>query len=276
MSKYAKHFTGVRARKSYDPETSLSLAVACHLAYEKSKSIVKETAVKWGFPEVDFVRVNKGRDIDTQCFVMANEKDIIVVFRGSDSINDWFANFQAVYDPGPMKKTKAHEGFQDALFPAVIGLTNLIDQFQDNGQRVWFTGHSLGGAQCSLYAGMLVENNYPVYGIYTFASPRPGNVDFANALDKAIPGPHHRVVNEKDIVPHVPPEPFYSHAGKRMILKKNKQETSKSAWKKVRQAIFNTLMKMSGEPWLIKDRHVLDDKQDGYIVRLIAQVERAS
>ena len=273
MNDYAKYFTRIRARKSYDPETALSLAVACHLAY-KTKATVKENVIKWGFPKVAFVNVKKGRDIDTQCFVMANDKDVVVVFRGSDSVNDWFANFQAVREPGPLTKTLAHEGFQDALFPAVIALTNAIDNFRTSKQRVWFTGHSLGGALCSLYAGMLVENSYPVYGIYTFASPRPGDDDFATALTKAIPGPHHRVVNEGDIVPHVPPEPFFSHPGKRMILKKRSQETSKSAWKKLRQKIFSKLMNMTGRPWEIKDNHVLDDKESGYIVRLIDQVAR--
>jgi len=276
MSEYAKYFTQIRARKSYDPETALSLAVACHLVYDKSKTNVKEAAIKWGFPDIAFVNVKKKPDIDTQCFVMANDKDVVVVFRGSDKINDWFANFQAVYDPGPLTKTKAHEGFQDALFPAVIGLTNAIDKFRTNEQRVWFTGHSLGGALCSLYAGMMAENHYPVYGIYTFASPRPGDNEFATALTEVIPGPHHRVVNEGDIVPHLPPEPFYSHPGKRMILKKRGHKTSKSAWTKLRKKIFSTLMDLTGRPWDIVENHVLDDKDSGYIVRLRNQVARSN
>ena len=51
-------------------------------------------------------------------------------FAAPNKINDWFANFQAVRDPGPLVKTKAHEGFQDALFPAVVGLTHAIDRFR--------------------------------------------------------------------------------------------------------------------------------------------------
>ena len=51
---------------------------------------------------------------------MAADNDVVVVFRGSDSKEDWFANFQASQDPGPLGGTRAHEGFQDALFPAVI------------------------------------------------------------------------------------------------------------------------------------------------------------
>jgi triacylglycerol lipase len=117
-------FIGVKVRKSYDPATSYSLALACKLAYEKKKSVINRIAEEWGFPNVSHVSVKKGKDIDTQCFVMSSDKHIIVVFRGSESLNDWFANFQTVYDPGPLKNTRVHEGFQDALFPAVISITN--------------------------------------------------------------------------------------------------------------------------------------------------------
>jgi triacylglycerol lipase len=37
-------------------------------------------------------------------------------------------------------------------------------------------------------------------------------------IDKVI-GPHFRVVNFGDVVPHMLPEPFYSHCGVRGILK---------------------------------------------------------
>ena len=269
-------FKGIAAKKPYDPQTSLSLAVACHLAYEKKDALIKKTVKGWGFPQIELVSVSKGKDIDTQCFVMADDKNIIVVFRGSDSLEDWFANFQAVREPGPLKGTLAHEGFQDALYPAVISLTNLIDKFQTSEtKKIWFTGHSLGGAQCSLYAAMLKENGYPVYGIYTFGSPRPGNDEFAKELDASVAGPHYRVVNDGDIVPHVPPEPFFSHTGKRVILGKSKRVTSKSAWKKLRQKIFNKLMDMTGRPWEIKDNHVLDDPESGYIVRLKKDLDRS-
>ena len=61
---------------------------------------------------------------------------------------------------------------------------------------------------------MLIENDYAVYGVYTFAAPRAGDGHFAEQLDANVQGPHYRVVNKGDIVPHVPPEPFFSHAGK--------------------------------------------------------------
>jgi|TARA_B110000438_G_C15819586_1_gene653715 triacylglycerol lipase len=209
MSEYLEHYTGLRRTKRYDAKTALSMAVLCDLAY-RNGSAIKAGAKQLGFDSCDFINVRKAKDIDTQCFIAGNEQDIVVVFRGSDDVNDWFANFQAVHDPGPL--TKTHEGFQDALFPSVIQVTNSIDHMNDNEQRIWVTGHSLGGALCSLYAAMMFEAGYTVYGIYTFASPRPGDDALATALDHEMmtqgKGPHHRVMNEKDVVPHLPPEPF--------------------------------------------------------------------
>lgn len=260
-------------RKAYHPATSLSLAYLCALVYEK-RSVVTSQAAKWGFDRSHVVDVRKARDIDTQCTVFANDRDIVAAFRGSSALEDWFTNFQAVTDPGPLTKTKAHEGFQDALFPAVLAISNAIDEFRTTNQNIWITGHSLGGALCSLYAGMLVENGYPVYGVYTFASPRAGNVKFASQLDTAIPGPHYRVVNAGDFVPHVPPEPFFSHAGKRILLHPNRVERSKSAWVRMRKAVFTKFMNMAGNPLIVKKNHVLLAPKTGYIDRLIADAKR--
>lgn len=274
MSEFSQYFTGVKPKKSYDPEVALSLAVACDLAY-KDKNLMPAIATAWGYEDLTYVDVKKGRDIDTQGFVMGNDSDIVCVFRGSDKIEDWFANFQAVRDPGPLNGTLAHEGFQDALFPAVIALTNAIDTIGVNGRRIWITGHSLGGALCSLYAGMMFENGYPVYGIYTFASPRPGDDIYATSLNTLMaPGPHYRVVNDGDIVPHVPPEPFFSHPGRRILLEYSKRETSKSAWIAMREKMFKVLMNMTGRPWDIADNHRLHSEKVGYIARLIRDVKR--
>ena len=149
MSEFLQHYTGLVARRPYHAPTALSLAVLCDVSYQPAAK-AKAAAAKLGYTRSAFVNVRKAKDIDTQCLIIGDDKNVVVVFRGSDDINDWFANFQAVRDPGPLTKTKAHEGFQDALFPSVIQVTNAIDSMLDNHQRIWVTGHSLGGALCSL------------------------------------------------------------------------------------------------------------------------------
>jgi triacylglycerol lipase len=206
---------------------------------------------------------------------MSDEENVIVVFRGSDSGQDWFANFQASQDPGPFDDTGAHEGFQDSLYPAVIALTEHLHCSSDHAKRIWVTGHSLGGALASLYAGMLFENGTDVYGVYTFGSPRPGNARFATELNKCLKGPHYRIVNSGDVVPHVPPEPFFSHPGKRIILKsRGGRERTKGSWLDERIAALKHFVSITGQRFDIADNHRLDSAGNGYIARLIKDLAR--
>jgi len=274
---YYDRFTGLTAKKSYDGKNAVSLAVACDLAQtnkQTNKQKIISNVQSWGFTPVDVISKKKGSDIDTQCFIMATDNDVVVVFRGSESKEDWFANFQASQDPGPLDGTRAHEGFQDALFPAVIALTRHFSDAEIKEKRIWVTGHSLGGALCSLYAGMLIENGLDIYGIYTFASPRPGNSKFERQLNKLVTGPHYRVVNDGDIVPHLPPEPFFSHPGKRIILKTRKKERTKESWLKQRIEALKHFIKVTGEEFDIANNHRLSADDESYIPRLIKDLER--
>ncbi|WP_111977998.1 lipase family protein [Algibacillus agarilyticus] len=217
MLNYAQFDITLNPSSEYDPQTALSLAVLCALAYTPKTEII-QTSHQWGFKDTQTVFVSKGNDVDTQSYVVANEDDIIIVFRGTSDATDWLTNIDAIREAGPLTNTKAHEGFQQAIYPAAIGLANAINKLRHNKQRIWITGHSLGGALCSLFAGMLIENNIPVHGCYTFASPRPANDEFAKQLNAAITGPHYRVANQNDLIPHSPPEPLFSHSGKPIIL----------------------------------------------------------
>ncbi len=259
----------------YSESNALYLARACNLSYcseEEISNIIDNN--NYNFE--GFISISKKHDIDTQCFVMSDSNNIIVVFRGSNSPKDWLGNFQAVLDPGPLTNTKAHEGFQDALFPAIIKLTNCIDKANPKNKKIWVTGHSLGGALASLYSGMLAENGYKVYGLYTFASPRPGNQNFCNELNNKIEGPHYRVVNKGDLVPHVPPEPFFSHAGKRIILDSEDRDDSENSWLQQRINAVKKFVDKTVDIFDVVDNHLLDGDSDSYLPRLLADYKRLS
>jgi triacylglycerol lipase len=121
---------------------------------------------------------------------------------------------------------------------------------------------------------MLFENDLDVYGIYTFASPRPGSPAFERQLNKLVQGPHYRVVNNGDIVPHLPPEPFFSHPGKRIILKTRTKERTKGSWLKQRIEALKEFIKLTGETFDIADNHRLSADNKSYIPRLIKDLKR--
>ncbi|CAD5221303.1 unnamed protein product [Bursaphelenchus okinawaensis] len=96
-----------------------------------------------------------------------------------------------------------YENLQTAgLNEEVLALAN---QYPD--YRIWITGHSLGGALASISAAELVKIQNISSDrilIITFGEPRTGDSEYANNYDALVPNTY-RVVNQRDIVPHLPP-----------------------------------------------------------------------
>jgi triacylglycerol lipase len=141
--------------------------------------------------------------LDTQAYIMQNERAMILAFRGTEkNIRDWMtdADIQLVNGPGG----RVHDGFQCGLNAVWRYLWNFIDVRR--GQRsLWITGHSLGAALATLAAAKLrLEKSTPVDGLYTFGSPRVGNEEFCQKLEQDLGERIFRFVNNNDVVPRVP------------------------------------------------------------------------
>ncbi len=88
-------------------------------------------------------------------------------------------------------------------------------------------------------------------------------------------GPHFRVVNSGDIVPHVPPEPFYSHPGKRIILKEEARINTKASWFEQRVGALKIFIANTANLLDVGDNHRLSADDESYIPRLIKDLERS-
>ena len=263
----------------YSALDALSFCLASRLAYAKNpdgriaRKRIRDRTTAWGFTQVESFEIVRGRDIDTQGFIAANNDHILAAFRGTESLPDWLGNLQAVKDPGPWRRTEVHEGFQDAFLAAALKIGETIGRRRQR-QRVWVTGHSLGGALAVLLAATMCESNLPVHGLYTFGAPRVGDGRFAERLNRVLDGAAHwRVVNEGDLVPHVPLESFFSHAGNRMMLL-NRMTTSRreNVWNRFKKDIWGWIGTAIGEVKLqIAGPHLLDS-ENGYLQRLAAQL----
>jgi predicted lipase len=77
--------------------------------------------------------------------------------------------------------------------------------------RILATGHSLGGA-LSVIAGLRLKAKFNVkVVVHNFGCPRIGNAAMAQFIFTRV-DTIYRVVHNKDIVPHLPPEPLeYRH-----------------------------------------------------------------
>lgn len=156
---------------------------------------------------------------DTWGFVALNERTStgLVAFRGTANFSDWMKDFTAL----PMNLSWApnagcvHEGFAEVYGACRESLTKLlvtgdpaVAQAVFRGRMI-FTGHSLGAALATLAA---YEYRASGTDLVTFAGPRVGTKNFAETLKVTVPA-HRRIMNRFDLVPHVPGEPLYHHAG---------------------------------------------------------------
>jgi len=97
----------------------------------------------------------------------------------------------------------------------------LADLLKDKPRLVWVTGHSLGAALASLFVAVLVIEHDEILnyfgGLYSFGQPRIGDRKLGSLfLNLESQGKVYRVVNDYDIVPHLPPKkwfPDYIHHG---------------------------------------------------------------
>lgn len=78
--------------------------------------------------------------------------------------------------------------------------------------RLFLTGHSMGGSVATL-SSILLHLEFKVSAVYSYGSPRVGNLEFALTLAKET-FKVFRVVLAKDIYPHLPPAWLgYHHTG---------------------------------------------------------------
>ncbi len=127
-----------------------------------------------------------------------------LVFRGTNSPQDWLANMEARLGPWP-EGGLAHVGFRDAFERQWARIEAALEETRG---PVFYAGHSLGGALATLAA-----SRRPPQALYTFGSPRVGDGAFCATLEGV---PAFRIVNNRDAVTSVPP-PLqglgYTHVG---------------------------------------------------------------
>ncbi|MFF0450101.1 lipase family protein [Streptomyces sp. NPDC004609] len=193
------------------------MLLAAELAYQ-SEAVVERRAEEWGFGRV---RHHTSRFAppfaleDTQAYTLASDRMIVTAFRGTEplELRDWLSDANTPPWPGPARTGYVHYGFGEALDSIYPAVRESVTELRDNGQTVWFTGHSLGGALamlagCRMY---LEEPRLRADGVFTFGQPRTCDRALAAACDKGFQDRFHRFVNNNDIVPHLPPEPAYTH-----------------------------------------------------------------
>ena len=163
---------------------------------------------------------------DTEAAVLSNARLVLVVFRGTEgvtSLRDWLTNGQHLMleCPDDWGAVKAHKGFYHALSSIYQGVRNEVRSRRTQHQKVFLTGHSLGGALATLCAYRFQKvGGVPVAGVYVFGSPRVGDIGFANAYNNLLKARTFRWVKNLDFASKLPvaagpplPTTTYHHVG---------------------------------------------------------------
>jgi len=149
------------------------------------------------------------------CLVGETTEGIVLSFRGTllpaltvDSIADWIEDIFYADTVSYLPNTigKVHEGFLMAFKKLENGIIDALKVLNPNNAKPLFiTGHSKGGGMAPI-AAMYLREKYKITAkqVVTFAGPKPGDVVFCEAYDKAFTNDV-KYENYLDIVPLLPP-----------------------------------------------------------------------
>ena len=134
----------------------------------------------------------------TQAAIISAGAVHALVFRGTENLDDWLRNAEVLLVPwdGP---GRVHAGFLRALNEVWAELHPALQQIDGS---IFYTGHSLGAA-IAVLAAARIEAEFRPLAVYTFGGPRCGNERFAK--EHPLRDRIYRVVNNRDLVPLVPP-----------------------------------------------------------------------
>ncbi|KAI9294161.1 alpha/beta-hydrolase, partial [Neoconidiobolus thromboides FSU 785] len=156
------------------------------------------------------------------------KKEIIISFRGSSNLRNWFQNVQTL----PFNSEQAiidatvHSGFKTCndnlkklYIPVIKKLVKKYPKF-----TVVVTGHSLGGAVATLATLSInfeVRIKFSKMRLVTFCQPRVGNDKFAAWMNKNVLDST-RFTNNNDPVPRLPISSFgFVHQHTEVYIKGN-------------------------------------------------------
>jgi len=162
-------------------------------------------------------------------------KTMLISFTGTFFFNQWESdlNFLQV-DPKRLNNyedgIKIHEGFYNIYLAIREQLLDQVKQYSSQAEQLVITGHSLGGALSTISTFDLAKNK-PKPVNYTFASPRVGNIDFANKYI-SFNIDTQRIFNTSDVVPSLPPPVLqgfiYEHVGANIPFTQNLGDLTKN------------------------------------------------
>lgn len=184
--------------------TALYLSQLAYFTFDNIRSKAKEFGA---------VRLSLYEHHGTQGFFAEFEDMAVVSFRGTQ-LDEW-ADIKTSFTfwKQPFGNLKVHKGFALAIEKLIPNIIADLAQVPD-GKRIFFVGHSLGGALATLLSA-----HHKPDELVTFGAPRVAGPELGEYLKDVE---YHRIITKWDLVRKLPPNiPFvlpYAHSGEQRIL----------------------------------------------------------
>ncbi|MCS7012253.1 MAG: lipase family protein [Chloroherpetonaceae bacterium] len=221
-----RYFENWKAHRFNPDATTFDLCNAWWLAEAALLAYADTAFVQKVFDEADLhetgAKIKPFHKQSIWCYVAYTEQTILVAFRGTelqsfwDSVQDLMTDFD-FFLVSDGAGAKVHRGFRDAVESIWDELAAYLAELSaQRPRRLWLTGHSLGAALATIAADKLARcSPLVVHGLYTFGSPRVGDLRFLHRfLLHPFAQNTFRVVLGADVVTRVPPVRWFRHIGK--------------------------------------------------------------
>ncbi len=150
-------------------------------------------------------------DGETRAVISLLGESIAVAFRGTRDLRNWITDIDCLQTGYPIfdwGACRLHTGFWRAWLAVEqklwTALAALDTRPATRNTRIFYTGHSLGGALAMIAADRFRRAFHRQPIVYTFGQPRVGNPYWARMYDLSLKAFTWRVVHADDIVPRVP------------------------------------------------------------------------
>ncbi|MEM7312097.1 MAG: lipase family protein, partial [Planctomycetota bacterium] len=178
-------------------DLSMKVYSGVHTEGQFKSDLVNKLAGQ-GIESIDIdVKMDANSGTEAAIFNIGNH--VVFSFRGTSNeghinINPYVDGITDLNDDPTLveinnKEFHVHLGFWDstnAVFPWVL---DRAMEAHLAGKKIWFTGHSLGGARATIAAMRLHYAAWiPVEGLITFGSPKVGDSNFQSFMNEKGPG----------------------------------------------------------------------------------------
>jgi len=198
--------------EGFDLEIALELGQLINNAYQQYEQRDHDSqSWTWhpdGYTIISTFESKQNKDTVPFGFVAEKNGNAYVIFRGTRTASEWADNAEIKQTESQFIagwcESKTTAGFHDIyseLSEKIISDLNKISP----QKKIFVSGHSLGGALATLcIADILANTNFKsTVELYTFASPRTGNIEFATEFSSRKIDSW-RIFNTEDIVPYLP------------------------------------------------------------------------